>query len=761
MASVIAACSPVLVQAQAQNEQPGTAYIYPAGGQRGTEVRVTIGGYNLTPTTQLHFEGGGLPLVSLPRPTGKTVPPVPAIRGETANRPFNYSRELETKLKIDVEAVPGLRPWRVSTAQGGTASRLFVIGDLPELLEQPAGAGDAAPQRLALPVTANGRIEKSEEIDGYVFAAKAGERIRCEVLAGRIGSALDARLEVLDSSGRLVMSDEDSRDIDPLVQFTAAEAGDYRVRIHDFRFSGSAAHVYRLTVRSIAVDEREPASSANRAVVGNYEAVTEVAEVEPNDALAPAATVSNEPSSPAVSPEPFRPADAPRLIHGHLEPGDQDCYRFSAKKGERIFAGVWGARLGSNLDTVLTVVGPEGKEIARNDDDAGSSDSELEFAIPADGDYTVTLTDLSGSHAAGREASYQLIIGAARPDFALSFVTDFADVAPGGTVSLLIKVDRSGGFEGPIDLELAGFDVPGGTRGVRAENLKIPAKSKDHKLVLKGVAGALYSSFPLRIKGTAQIGERACDRLVRFPRAGGNPLVQAESVLVTVTQPCPFKITADDTYFFSSRGTTHPARFKIERAPGFEGEVLLSLADKQVRYLQGISGPQLRVPAGVTDVVYPLFLPETVELNRTCRVLVAATAEVQTADGGTQHVLAVSPKQCVMRVEPAILALASTPEFLEMNCGNTVPLTITVRRALTYNGPVRVELVLPEGARGITAESLHVPAGQTTAEVQLQIARDADLAGHDGVRFRATGMHGELPVVAEVLVEMSIRKPER
>src|SRR5262249_8944789 len=90
--------------------------------------------------------------------------------------------------------------------------------------------------------TLNGRIVPREDIDVWTFAAKKGETILCNVNAARIGSPLDARLEILDAQGRRI-AESDNAGPDPRVRFTAPADGDYQVRIQDARCSGGPAVV--------------------------------------------------------------------------------------------------------------------------------------------------------------------------------------------------------------------------------------------------------------------------------------------------------------------------------------------------------------------------------------------------------------------------------------------------------------------------------------------------------------------------------------
>lgn len=720
--------------AQAQSVQPGTAYIFPAGGQRGTEVQVTVGGYNLTPSTQLHIPGSGIEVSRPLTATSGAPPPVPLIKGEQATRAYNYPREMTASLRIAAGESPGVHSWQVWTAQGGTSARAFVVGDLPEIVEELRGPRDVAPRRLSLPMTANGRIELAEEVDAYLFAAESGDRITCEVLADRIGSTLDAALVVVDPTGRAIARDEDSRSLDPMATFTAQRTGDYVVRVHDYAYTGSPSHVYRLTLRKSPPTESPESATTAQEVPFETDKTTRIREVEPN-----------EDRPQAV------PSELPVVVDCRLAAGDVDRFRFSGQTDSRLVLSIWAARIGTSVDTLLTISDAANKELARNDDISGSSDSEFEFVVPADGEYVLGVSDLSGAPRTDGQSPYCLYVGRAQPRFALQLATDQLDVVPSGKSQLGIKVERRGGFEGEINLELGGLP-----RGVTAEPLTIPAKQAEHKLSLNAAADADITGSALTVVGTATIGEQVVKRTatVRLPSANG--LTDLNSVLITVTHPSRFKITADDTYFFRSRGTTHPAMIKIEREPGFDGDVVVSIADMQIRYLQGISGPIQTVPAGVNEIIYPLFIPETVELNRTCRVLITGTAEVNGPDGRIHHLLSVSPKQCVLRMEPAILALQSRPDFVELKPGRSAQFTLVVQRALTFNSAVHIELVLPDGAHGISAEPVDIAADATLGSITLNVSPDADLGQHEEIRFRATGSSNGFPVIAEAFIETEL-----
>jgi hypothetical protein len=93
------------------------------------------------------------------------------------------------------------------------------------------------------------------------------------------------------------------------------------------------------------------------------------------------------------------------VVSGTSDQGKEDVFRFAAKKGQRVVIECFAQRLDSQLDGNLTLTDAEGRQLAANGDYAGR-DPLVEFVAPRDGDYFVTLNDLSfrGGH------PYRLVI---------------------------------------------------------------------------------------------------------------------------------------------------------------------------------------------------------------------------------------------------------------------------------------------------------------------------------------------------------------
>ena len=68
---------------------------------------------------------------------------------------------------------------------------------------------------------------------------------------------------------------------------------------------------------------------------------------------------------------------------------DRDYFVFEGKKGDTVTIDVTADAIGSELDSVLELYNPNGREIAENDDDGISFDSMLSVELPEDGQYAI------------------------------------------------------------------------------------------------------------------------------------------------------------------------------------------------------------------------------------------------------------------------------------------------------------------------------------------------------------------------------------
>ena len=140
-------------------------------------------------------------------------------------------------------------------------------------------------------------------------------------------------------------------------------------------------------------------------------------------------------AEPNDHPADVKPVAIPAMLNGRIDhPGDVDYWAVEAKKGDTLDLDLRAARLGSPLDSVLSIEDAQGKPLAKNDDRLpGQADSQLTFKVPADGIYYIRVEDRFASRG-GSTYAYRLRVAPAQGDYRLTFATD--------AVTLSRTVDR-------------------------------------------------------------------------------------------------------------------------------------------------------------------------------------------------------------------------------------------------------------------------------------------------------------------------------
>ena len=754
---------------QSRADEPAALYIFPAGGQRGTTVLARIGGMHLHESCPLELLGAGVKA----SPTIQRIEKIwfegPIIPQPDSQRQEDYPSDYAAQFEIAPQAELGLRAWRVSTSQGITRAMRFVVGDLPEVVEEEMD-GESIAVDVTLPLTINGRIFPREDRDEWAFMARRGEVIRCEVHADRLGSPLDAQLEIVDQSGKRLAANGDYFDNDSLIVFTAPADGKYRVRIHDAAYGGLQTYVYRLTLSSkphvlsvyplggqrgqstsfeltgvnvpaeaqrIAIPTGPPGDHAQRFAIGAAETnavqldtstFVELREQEPNEVVA-----STEPIA------------IPCVCNGRIDRGgDFDRWVIAAKKGEAIDLVVKAARLGSPLDSVMVIEDAEGKELSRHDDLSNTvSDSEARFVPPSDGLYVVRIEDRH-RHRGGRDFAYRLYVtGAGEPDFSLTLSADALTINRDSQARFRVQAQWFNGIKENVQLA---FDPP--IPGVTIANDKLNRGQPQLDLVIKTAADAPIGLRHVSLRGTTKIGEQEVSRIATFTLARGGPTFDKLALAVAV--PTPFKVVGVFGLPYAQRGTVFMRHYAIERN-GYEGPLVITMAEKQPRHLQGVTGPQITVPAGVDEFDYPATLPPWLELSRTSRSTVTATGTIKDEQGQSHLVCYTSThqnEQISLIASPGPLSLALDPPNLAPALGQPVSLTVQIERDPALRSPMRLELIVPKHIRGISAKPIELPGDASSGTLQLEFQPHAGPFNMP-LTVRATLNSGIERVVAE------------
>ena len=124
---------------------------------------------------------------------------------------------------------------------------------------------DATSQSFAF----NGILSEPMDVDWFTADLRAGEVWIAEVFAHRLGSPVDATLDVFGSGGHQIARSDDGVMQDSLIRFRVARSGQHQFRVTDHLGRGTPSSVYRLELRRptpelevnvIAQDEDMPES---------------------------------------------------------------------------------------------------------------------------------------------------------------------------------------------------------------------------------------------------------------------------------------------------------------------------------------------------------------------------------------------------------------------------------------------------------------------------------------------------------------------
>ena len=128
--------------------QPYIAYLFPAGGQRGTTLQVTVGGTHLKGATGVRVWGAGITAKAAGPPAPAPAPATTNAKGSlTGAKPKQTkdpsappiaasSASLTLTVAIAPDAELGEREVRVMTPDGVSNAFRFIVGQLPEVVEK-------------------------------------------------------------------------------------------------------------------------------------------------------------------------------------------------------------------------------------------------------------------------------------------------------------------------------------------------------------------------------------------------------------------------------------------------------------------------------------------------------------------------------------------------------------------------------------------------------------------------------------------------
>ncbi len=465
---------------------------------------------------------------------------------------------VRVKVTVAENAEPGTRYWRLRTAYGLSNPMRFEVGQHKEVREpnpyqfdllrflkltpknEPLTTAAAAP--VALPATMNGYVEPGE-VDEFSFHAKKGDQVVVAVharhlvpyLADAVPGWFQAVVSLTNPDGyELAFADDYHFDPDPVLFYKIPNDGEFRVKVRDSIYRGREDFVYRITVgelpfliglsplcatagakvdinfyggnlgtetkRKYTAPEKPGMDSLHaknglwrsNSIPFQIDNVLEEAEREPNNGLGAATEIK-----------------PPMIVNGRIEArGDADFYRLKGRGNKEMVFEIFARRLGSPLDSSVTVFDMGGNQLGFNDDHedlaAGltthHADSRLSVKLPPNGECFARVTDTQNQ--SGLDHAYRFKVTQATPTFSLRLTPASLNAKPGSAAHLTVHVLRINGFDGPINLQLKG------PAGFELKNAIVPAGQDLAEINITVPSAQPELPVAVTIQGTALVDER-------------------------------------------------------------------------------------------------------------------------------------------------------------------------------------------------------------------------------------------------------------
>ena len=196
--------------------------------------------------------------------------------------------KLPFKAPMDGDVIPTLF-LNPQAASGSPPSVL--LSSLTELVESTVAAGGppaasqasstGEPPVATIPVAISGRLDAPGQLDQYKFGVMPGAKLTFEVFAERIGSRIDAALEIRNKDGGVLGANDDGpTSIDPRLEFTVPAGLDTLVVVlRDSLEIANEQAIYRLVVTSADKSTPEVIATAKGDVVNIAGGESQVFEV--------------------------------------------------------------------------------------------------------------------------------------------------------------------------------------------------------------------------------------------------------------------------------------------------------------------------------------------------------------------------------------------------------------------------------------------------------------------------------------------------
>ena len=745
----------------ANASSPALTLINPRGAQRGTEAVLTFSGARLADTEEIFFYEPGFEVVKI--------------------EPVN-NNAVKATIKIAPDCQLGEHTAQVRTKSGISEYRTFFVGALPSVAEKEPNSLFDQPQPVKMNSTVQGVIQ-NEDVDYFVIEAKKGERISVEVEGMRFGQTLfDPYIGILDTKRFELAVADDSPLVrqDAVLSVIAPADGKYIIEMRDSAYGGNGNCRYRLHIgnfpRPTAVFPAggKIGSETEITFIGDAAGFTSRKEKLPAKVIPDFQVFASDDKGIAPSGNVFRlfehgnafeaepndsvktacPAALPNAFNGVIDkPGDIDCFKFTAKKGQTYEVECYGRRIRSALDPVMNLYTAAGKSIVGNDDSRGP-DSYFRFKCPADGEYVVRVTDHLGR--GGAEFVYRIEFTNVKPSLSLGIprVARYSQsrqqiyVPRGNRFATLISASRAN-FGG--DLVLEGNDLPAGLKMI-AEPM--PSNMNLMPVVFEAAADAPLSGklvdFRARHADEKQkiVGsfKNRADFVIAQPGQSLYVWKDVNKLPIAVVDEVPFHLEIVQPKVPIVRNGSMQLKIVARKKKGWDEEIRVQFPFRP----PGIGATSsVKIPKGKNECLYPLSANKSAQIRK-WPVYAIGSANVN----GSAWV---ASQMASLEIAEPYFSIAMQRSSVEQGQETEVVCKVDVLKE--FPGDAKVELLgLPHK---VTTTVMQAKKDTKELIFKVKTQKDSPAGNHKNVFCRVTVTRDNEPIVhARVgATELRIDKP--
>ena len=377
----------------------------------------------------------------------------------------------------------------------------------------------------------------------------------------------------------------------------------------------------------------------------------------------------------------------------------------------------------------------------------------LSWRAKKDGPVLLRIRDQQFGAKGGNDFCYRLTVRHPQSDFQLSIGNEAFNVVQGEEIRIPVTVKRAGGFSATVTLS-----VEGRPHGVTAKTVTVKGTATSAVIVLCAEKNTACADAVLQIIGRAKNGGKTRIRKAVINAAYLNR--GADHLQLTVRHKPLFRLYCSEAYLYAYRGSVFMYPMEIERLNGFNGPITLQVGDRQNRDLDGIEMFEVTTSPGKSEILLPIYLPETMHINvqSQSQLYCQAYATFVDAHGKKQSVLVLSEKRNMLRTLPPVVKLNAVDQRITGKPGETIRCRLKLQRTTNFSGAMTVRLMPSKQMAGIVAAEVRIPAGKTDAVMTLRLPPRLNSRASLPLTFRAMGkLTDGTTIITSAKVELRIQ----